>query len=308
MELGLTIPHTGKLASPQYVREFCETADNLGFGALWAVDHVVMPQSIQSEYTLARRPARMQDGSVSNLLSPNYESTSTLLWVAGFTSKAKLATGVSVLPIRNPLYNARQLASLDLYSGGRLWYGVGVGWLKEEADALHMPWDHRGARSEEHIALLRQVWLAKEGLVSFEGSWYSFPDIDPEPRPVQQPPPILIGGHSDIALRRAGSIGDGWIASRMSLERLQEHWPKVRAYAESGGRDPDGLIFVNSTGVACSDDVDSPLVESRDALLSRLGEYRDYGIQHLHISVDAATRPLSLAAVRALSEVIAALA
>jgi probable F420-dependent oxidoreductase len=302
MELGLSIPHTGKLASPAYVKDFCQTADDLGFGALWAADHIVMPQSIESEYTLARRPARMQDGSVSNLLSPNYESTSTLLWVAGLTSRVKLATGVSVLPIRNPLYNARQLATLDVYSGGRLWYGVGVGWLKEEADALHMPWDHRGARSDEHIALLRAVWLAEGDLVSFDGEWYSFPDIDPEPRPVQQPPPILIGGHSDAALRRAGRTGDGWIASRMSMERLQEHWPKVRANAKDAGRDPDTLILVNSAPVPCTDDADRPLTDDPDELLERLNDYKAYGVTHLHLTVDATTRDGSLAAVQALGQ------
>jgi alkanesulfonate monooxygenase SsuD/methylene tetrahydromethanopterin reductase-like flavin-dependent oxidoreductase (luciferase family) len=188
------------LASPAYIRDYCQTADDLGFGSLWAVDHVVMPLHIESEYTLARRPARMADGSVSNLLRPNYESTSTLLWVAGFTSRAKLATSVSVLPLRNPVYNARMLASLDIYSGGRLLYGVGVGWLKEEADAMHMPWDHRGARSDEHIAVLRRLWLADGDWVDFHGEYYGFPEIDPEPRPVQQPPPILIGGHSGGAL------------------------------------------------------------------------------------------------------------
>jgi alkanesulfonate monooxygenase SsuD/methylene tetrahydromethanopterin reductase-like flavin-dependent oxidoreductase (luciferase family) len=130
MKLALSIPHHGKLAGAEFVRDFCAATDELGFGALWALDHVVMPERINSAYTLARRPAVMKDNSVSRLLSPNYESTSTLLFAAGVTSRIALGTSVSVLPLRNPVLNARMLATLDIYSGGRLIYGVGVGWLR----------------------------------------------------------------------------------------------------------------------------------------------------------------------------------
>ena len=121
-----------------------------------------------------------------------------------------------------------QLATLDVYSGGRVLYGVGVGWLREEAEAMGMPWDRRGRRSEEHIALLRALWCADGDLVEFHGEFHDLPPMDPEPRPVQRPIPILIGGHSDIALERAGRIGDGWIAAPMSPAPLAEHWAKVR--------------------------------------------------------------------------------
>lgn len=141
MKIALSIPHHGRLASPGFVKDFCIAADELGFGALWAADHVVMPERMErSVYTLGRRPAVLKNNSVSEFLSPNYESTSTLLWVAALTSRIALGTSVSVLPIRNPILNARMLATLDLYSGGRLLYGVGVGWLRRgsrgHADAL----------------------------------------------------------------------------------------------------------------------------------------------------------------------------
>jgi probable F420-dependent oxidoreductase len=232
VELGVTIPHTGRLASPAFVREFSVTADRLGFGALWSVDHVVMPHHTDSLYTLGRNPASIADDAVSGLLSPNYEMMTTLAFVAGFTERIKIGTCVSVLPIRNALMNARQLASLDVYSGGRVLYGAGVGWLQEEAAAMNMPWDHRGRRSEEHIELLRTMWCAEGDLVEFEGEFHQVPPMDPEPRPVQRPIPILIGGHSDTALERAGRIGDGWIAARMSPERVRVHWAKVRRGGE----------------------------------------------------------------------------
>src|SRR5437899_2817833 len=116
MEFGLTIPHTGRYASPEWVREYCTVAEQVGFDSLWAVDHLVMPHHTDSEYTLGRKPAKIADDAVSGLLSPNYEMMTTLTWVAGFTERVKLGTAVAVLPIRNPEHHARALATLDVYS------------------------------------------------------------------------------------------------------------------------------------------------------------------------------------------------
>ncbi len=269
MEFGLTIPHTGRHTSPAWVREYCVTAEEAGWDSLWGVDHLVMPQHTDSDYTLGRKPAKIADDAVSGLLSPNYELMTTLTWVAGFTERVKLGTAVAVLPIRNAVHNARALATLDVYSGGRVLYGVGVGWLREEAEAMGMPWDRRGARSEEHIALLRRLWCADGDVVEFHGEFHDLPPMDPEPRPVQRPIPILIGGHSDIALERAGRIGDGWIAAQMSPERIADHWPKVVASAERNGRDPESLLLFTSI----SGKVDIPLGDL-------LAQYRELGVDH----------------------------
>jgi probable F420-dependent oxidoreductase len=302
MKLALSIPHHGRLAGPEFVRDFCMAADELGFGALWAVDHVVMPERINSEYTLARRPAVMKDNSVSHLLAPNYESTSTLLFAAGITSRIALGTSVSVLPLRNPVLNARMLATLDVYSGGRLIFGVGVGWLREEAEAMQMPWDHRGARSEEHIALLRHLWLADGALTSFEGRFYRFPNIDPEPRPIQRPPPILIGGHSDVAIDRAARIGDGWIAASMSLGRLEEHLTKLRAAADKAGRNMDAMTVVNGMGVAAGTGTDQPMGEPMADVVARAQAFRAAGVDYLSLGIDAPDRATLMAIVRQLAE------
>src|SRR4051794_23280867 len=117
MQIGLSIPHTGKLASARFVRTFCIAAEDAGFDGLWALDHLVMPHHTESLYTLARSPTAIADDAVSGLLSPNYEMMTTLSWVAGFTSRITLGTAVAVLPIRNAVANARQLATLDVYSG-----------------------------------------------------------------------------------------------------------------------------------------------------------------------------------------------
>jgi probable F420-dependent oxidoreductase len=279
MEFGLTIPHTGRHASPDWVREYCTVAEQIGWDSLWGVDHLVMPHHTDSQYTLGRKPAKIGDDAVSGLLSPNYEMMTTLTWVAGFTERVKLGTAVAVLPIRNAVHNARALATLDVYSGGRVVYGIGVGWLREEAEAMGMPWDRRGARSEEHIALLRTLWCAEGDLVEFHGEFHDLPAMDPEPRPVQRPIPILVGGHSDIALQRAGRIGDGWIAAQMSPERVAEHWPRVLESAERNGRDPASLRLFTSI----SRRVDLPLVDL-------LAQYREIGVEHVVVDLHQKTR------------------
>ena len=291
VEIGVNIPHTGPLASARFIREFCTSAEDLGFDGLWAVDHLVMPFHTDSLYTLARRPAPIADSAVSALLSPNYEMVTTLAWVAAFTSRIKLGTAVSVLSIRNPIANARQLATLDLYSDGRLIYGVGVGWLREEAEIMGMPWDNRGARCEEHVALLRALWTADGDLVEFHGMYHEVPLIDPEPRPVQRPIPILIGGHSDVALERAGRIGDGWIAASMSPERLAEKWAVVRASAERHDRHPERLRL--HAGLSRRDN---------RSLAELLDTYSRIGVDHLHLSVHAPDEKGALAELARLAE------
>lgn len=305
MELGLRIPHTGPLAGPAYMRDFCAAAEESGWGSLWSVDHVVMPERVDSLYTLNPEPTPITDGAVSRELRPNYESLSTLLWVAGFTTRVRLGTCISILTIRNPLLNARMLATLDVLSGGRLLYGVGVGWLAEEAAAMHMPWDRRGARADEHIALLRRVWTAPGDLVDFDGRFYPFPAIDPEPRPVQQPPPILVGGHSAAALRRAGRIGDGWIATGLSPRRLAEGWDTVRRHAEGAGRDASALMLVNSVRVRISEDASRPLSDPVEQVVERLDAFRRLGVHHLMVGTRDKDPEVELAAVDVLGRQVA---
>jgi alkanesulfonate monooxygenase SsuD/methylene tetrahydromethanopterin reductase-like flavin-dependent oxidoreductase (luciferase family) len=168
---------------------------------------------------------------------------------------------------------------------------VGVGWLREEAEAMGMPWDRRGARSEEHIALMRTLWCADGDLVEFHGEFHDLPPMDPEPRPVQRPIPILIGGHSDIALERAGRIGDGWIAAQMSPERVLEHWPRVLESAERNGRDPASVQLFTSTPVR----KDRPLGEL-------LADYREIGVDHVQVGLHRDSREETLDTMRDVAE------
>jgi probable F420-dependent oxidoreductase len=205
-------------------------------------------------------------------MSPNFEMMTSLAYAAAFTSRIKLGTSVAVLTIRNAVLNARQLATVDRYSGGRLVYGVGVGWLKEEADAMNEPWDRRGARAEEHIALLRAIWTAPGKYVEFHGQFWDIPPMDPEPRPAQGSIPILVGGHSEAAIDRAARLGDGWIAANMSAPRLAEHLLLLRAATERAGRDPQ------SVAVYATSSAPEPTIDD-------LRPYEELGVTDLQVAL-----------------------
>jgi probable F420-dependent oxidoreductase len=272
MEIGVRIPHTGAQATPEFVRTWCRVADEAGFGSLWGADHMVMPRHVESKYVLPRKPATITDDAVSDLLTPNFELTTTMAFVAAVTSRIKIGSSVAVLTIRNAVLNARQLATVDRYSGGRVIYGVGVGWLKEEADAMNMAWDRRGARADEHISLLRAIWTAPGKHVEFHGDFWDIPPMDPEPRPVQQPIPILIGGHSEAAIDRAGRLGDGWIAAPMSPDRLSEHLKLLHEAAVRHDRDPTSLL------VHCG-------ASGEQTSLEQIQRYADLGVHTLHVAI-----------------------
>jgi probable F420-dependent oxidoreductase len=274
MEIGLLIPHIGRSASPDRIQSFCTTAESAGVSGLWGVDHVVMPHHTDSDYVLGRVPTKIADGAVSELMSPNYELMTTLTWVAACTTSISIGSSVAVLPIRNTLMTARQLATLDVYAGGRVIFGAGAGWLKEEADSVGIAWAGRGQRLEEQVALLRSIWCADGDLVEFHGRFHDVIPMDPEPRPRQRPIPIYIGGHSDIALERAGRIGDGWIAGSMSASAVSDKWVKVQESAESCGRDPASLRTV----------VQASLRPGRP-LLDQVMTYCEIGVHHLQVPV-----------------------
>src|SRR5262249_2724410 len=148
------------------------------------------------------------------------------------------------------------------------------GWLKEEADAMGMPWARRGARTDEHIALLRAVWTAPGKHVEFHGEFWDVPPMDPEPRPVQRPIPILIGGHSAAAIDRAARRGDGWTTSALSLARLSEMLPVLHAAIERHGRAP------SSVRVFCT-------IKGDDLGLDQLRRYEELGVDSLQVPIDS---------------------
>jgi probable F420-dependent oxidoreductase len=274
MRISIVVPHTGSLATPALIRDFVQAAEELGFDGVGVVDHLALLKNVSSLYDLGPQPVGIPEDNLKKTLTPLYEIVSTMAYIAGLTKRVRISTGVLVLPLRNPLYNARQLATIDALSGGRIDLGIGVGWLKEEADALQMPWAERGARTDEHIQVMRTLWTSDAEYVGFRGRFYQFDEIDPRPHPQQRPIPIYVGGHSSAAKARAGRIGDGWITTLLDPATQQAGMDEVRRAAQAAGRDPQALRWIASTDAR----YEKGGVKGPEEFVKRVLAYRDLGV------------------------------
>jgi probable F420-dependent oxidoreductase len=224
--------NTGRAASAHGALDLARGAEAAGVESLWTVEHVVVPSGYQSAYPYARS-GRMAGGV------DDFDIPDPLVWlayVAAVTSTVKLATGILIVPQRNPLITAKEVATLDQLSGGRMVLGVGVGWLAEEFQALGVPFERRGARLDAYVEAMRALWDQDQASVSNE--FVDFRSCISRPQPVQGRVPIVIGGHTDAAARRAGRIGDGFFPGGGSIEDLSHLFGVMRAAAEDAGRDP----------------------------------------------------------------------
>jgi probable F420-dependent oxidoreductase len=214
--------------------EICRRAEAAGFESLWGGEHVIMPSKIESSYPYTA------DGKIPAM--PDTPIPDPLIWLAFAAAAApsmRLGTCILIVPQRNPLILAKELATLDQLSGGKVELGLGVGWLEEEFDALGVPWARRGARNDEYIEAMRTLWSGPE--VEFHGEFVDFPKVTCSPRPVQPTIPILVGGDSDVAIRRAARLADGYFPGEGDVDRLAALITRVRQAAEDAGRDPDEI-------------------------------------------------------------------
>lgn len=242
MKFGIAYGNTGTFGTAEGARALGQAAEGAGFDSIWTVEHVVVPQGYESTYPY-NREGRMPGTEDVPIPDP-------LIWLAhlaAVTSSVRLATGILILPQRTPLVMAKQCATLDQLSGGRLTLGVGVGWLKEEFDALGIPFDKRGRRLDDHIGALRAAW--GEQPASFDGEVTKFKNVYSAPQPVNGTVPIVVGGHTEAAARRAGRLGDGFFPGRGSPEGVSELLGIMREAAGEAGRDPD-QIEVTAMGQA----------------------------------------------------------
>ena len=248
MKLGIHLPHIGRKAGPDSIRRAAIQAEELGFDDVWVSEHIIVPK----------------DGGYPP--SPNFwDPVLTLTWAAAVTSKVRLGTSVLVLPLRHPLPLAKELATLQNLSGGRLILGAGVGWLEAEFDALGVPFKERGRRMDEGIAMMRAVW--SQDPVSFDAKWIpaKIDTMRAQPQPIV-PIPIWIGGSSDAAIQRALRL-DGWHGSRVGPDQAAAVVKRFRA--ERPGED-----FTISIRVNCN-------AQNVGGMRDALRAYSDAGIQHV---------------------------
>ena len=249
MKYGFTLPGRGQLATPERLGIIAKKGEEFGFDTLLTGDHILVPKNISSVYPYTEGGEFPGSGSGESM-----EQITLLSYIAGQTSKIRLVTSVLIVPHRNPLIAAKSLATLDVLSGGRLVVGVGVGWMREEFQALGLPpFEERGAVTDEYIRAFKVLWADDEP--HFDGKYISFDDISFLPKPVQKPhPPIWVGGESRPALRRTAELADGWypLGSNPTFPmgtpaQLQAGLDRLAQYAQRFGRDPSTIETIYRT-------------------------------------------------------------
>lgn len=229
MEIGIFAPVTS-WHSAAYLKALGPAVEARGYESIWVPEHVVLFDEYSSSYPYSddgKIPAPPEAGMA--------EPFTTLTYLAAVTDKVRLGTGIALLPQRNPVYTAKVVSDLDWLSGGRVDLGIGVGWLKEEFDALNVPWPQRGRRTDEYIQVMKSLWT--DEVSSFDGDVYPLRECRMYPKPVQQPhPPIHVGGESDAALRRAARHAQGWYGFNRTPDQMDERLDTLEKYLSEEGR------------------------------------------------------------------------
>jgi probable F420-dependent oxidoreductase len=230
MKFGLRYCNLGRYTSGPAAVELAQAAEAAGFESMWTVEHVVVPHAYRSRYPYSET-GRMGSGL------EDFPIPDPLMWlsyVASATRTIKLGTAILILPQRNPVVTAKAVATLDHMAGaGRVLLGIGVGWLAEEFATLGVPFEDRGARTDEYVAAMRALWSQERA--SFKGRFVSFDDVFCRPLPSHRRIPVIVGGDTKAAARRAGRLGDGYFPARAPSRELLD---EMRAAAEAAGRDP----------------------------------------------------------------------
>jgi probable F420-dependent oxidoreductase len=263
MEIGFFAIGAGPSADPDIIVQTATAAEQVGFHSLWAPEHVVLLDQYASRYPYSG-DGRIPLPTQTDLLDPFL----ALTFAAAHTKKIRLGTGICLLPERNPVVTAKEIASLDKLSGGRFVFGVGIGWLAEEFTAVGVPWERRAARTREYLKAMKLLWTEEEP--EFEGEFVSFPKVRMYPKPAQKPyPPIVFGGESGPALKRVGEVGDGWFGVNVNVEDATKHIEQIRQMAKAAGRDPQKLHFSVSPGLGAPVELDM------------VKRYRDVGVDQV---------------------------
>jgi probable F420-dependent oxidoreductase len=241
--------NTGAAATGPGARQLAVDAEAAGIESLWTVEHVVVPSGYQSAYPYDSS-GKMAGGA------EDFDLPDPLVWlsyVAAVTERIKLATGILILPQRNPLITAKAVASIDAMSGGRMILGVGVGWLREEFDAIGVPFADRGRRHDDYVEAMRELWGGEKTTV--HNTYASFDNCISRPRPANGTVPIVIGGHTEKAARRAGRLGDGFFPGQGGLDELAGLLRIVHEECVANGRDPNAVELTASAGGRSIDEV-----------------------------------------------------
>lgn len=297
MRFGICLPVTGAHGTHDELLRVALHAEAVGMDSVWVSDHIVMPATVTSEYPYT--PGR---SFPSEALTSYLEPISTLSLLAARTRRVRLGTCVLVVPLRHPVLTAKMLATIDVFSGGRLVLGVGAGWMREEFEAVGAaPFEARGAVTSEYLRAMKALWTMDPA--SFEGAYVSFRAVHCLPHPVQRPhPPLIVGGWSAAAMRRAVELGDGWLPplglgpeKGLGPARLKEHVTRLREAALAGGRAGESIAIYFRAPLRLTS---GPWPKGRrlfygtaDEVVEDIQGYADAGVQELVL--DCITREVA---------------
>jgi probable F420-dependent oxidoreductase len=287
MRIGVSLPNVGIDHGKETLLPVAEAAERLGFDSVWAAHHVVLPYERESRYPYQRSGTEVAMTPGMQWLDPIV----TLSAIAAVTERVRLGTSVFVLPYRDPVTLAAELAALDVLSEGRLVLGVGVGWMREEFEAIGIPAAERGARTDEHLEVMKTLW--SEDPASFEGRFTRFENVVLATTPrTEGGPPIWIGGNTDAALRRALRFGSGWHGFEVFPEEIADLRERLGRLAEEGGRDPAELELSVARGLMPPGREQESFIPDRRMLggsagsvVDELGRYADEGVELVLIQV-----------------------
>jgi len=233
MNVGVSVPLPAYLVDVGFM---ARTAEALGFESFWCAEHPFIP--VQS----ASRFPGSEDGIIPESYSHFVDPFVALARASGTTTRIKLGTGIVLVPERHPLLLAKEVSTLDHFSGGRFLFGIGAGWLREETEIMGGDFDHRWTQTRESVLAMKELWTKPEA--EFHGRYYNFPPVRSYPKPKQKPhPPVILGGGAQRVLERVVAWGDGWLPNRITPDQLRESRATLDRLAKDAGRDPNAITI-----------------------------------------------------------------
>src|SRR5215469_1272303 len=246
MKLGVSIPNIGPVATPEAIKTVAKKAEAMGYNSLWTVERLLWPIDPKTPYPVT------PDGSLPEQYKYNLDPLDTLTFAAACTGRIRLGTSVLDIPYYNPVTLARRLSTIDILSKGRLNVGLGLGWSPDEMEATGADMRVRGARADEFIQVLKNIWTTDPA--EFHGKFFSLPKSVIQAKPVQKPhPPIYIAAFAPAALKRTATMADGWNPTGLPVEAMAHMFGAIQKMAEAAGRDPSELKMIVRTNLYLTD-------------------------------------------------------
>ncbi len=286
MDIGVHLPQLGRGATRSALKTFCAEAERLGVHSGWVSDHIAWPADIESKYPYT------DDGSFP---APNsmawLDPIGTLLFVAGITETMMLGQTVLIMGYRPPVQTAKLMATLDVVSDGRAILGAGIGWMREEFEVLGMPYDNRGKRADEQLEIFHELFTAETP--SYDGEFYSFPEIKFEPKPIQDHLPVWIGGASEPAFRRTARFGDCFHAAFEPIETVESEWKRVQELTVEAGRSLDEMqlsirLYLDPASAMRPE---LSIAGSTEQMIETASKWSAIGVDHILVDITAPGGP-----------------